>query len=218
MVGPGQKPGSGYRIKGNTMRIAAGLIFAGAISLCASGAAWSQTPAPKAAPAAPQAAPAPAPAAARAPAKVRLRQSRCARHRPRRRDRHHRRTRLRLRALQAARFPARQGSGADVRRRPVAGQYALGAEDAGGRMHHRHFLFDRQARDLLSGNPEAGGCRRPHRRHAHLVARHADQQEADRGAAQGRNRKGFQRGEMGAGRPRPRRSSASRRCSIRRRW
>src|ERR1700731_4350472 len=39
------------------MRIAAGLIFAGAVSLCASGIAWSQTPAPKAA-AAPQAAPA----------------------------------------------------------------------------------------------------------------------------------------------------------------
>ena len=29
------------------MRIAAGLIFAGAVSLCASGAAWSQTPAPQ---------------------------------------------------------------------------------------------------------------------------------------------------------------------------
>jgi peptidoglycan/xylan/chitin deacetylase (PgdA/CDA1 family) len=47
------------------MRIAAGLIFAGAVSLCASGAAWSQTPK---GPATPQAAPAPAPAAAR-PAK-----------------------------------------------------------------------------------------------------------------------------------------------------
>src|SRR5271156_2533037 len=44
------------------MRIAAGLIFAGAVSLCASGVAWSQAPAPKAA-AAPQATPAPAPAA-----------------------------------------------------------------------------------------------------------------------------------------------------------
>ena len=52
------------------MRIAAGLIFAGAVSLCASGAAWSQAPAPKAAAAAPQAAPAPAPAAAPAPAKI----------------------------------------------------------------------------------------------------------------------------------------------------
>src|SRR6185437_11420472 len=44
------------------MRIAAGLIFAGAVSLCASGLAWSQTPAPKGAPV-PQAAPAPAKAA-----------------------------------------------------------------------------------------------------------------------------------------------------------
>ena len=47
------------------MRIAAGLIFAGAVSLCASSAAWSQAPAPKAAPA-PQAAPAAAPAPAAA--------------------------------------------------------------------------------------------------------------------------------------------------------
>ncbi len=55
------------------MRIAASLIFAGAVSLCASGAAWSQTPAAKPAAAAPQAAPAPvarAPAAAPAPAKA----------------------------------------------------------------------------------------------------------------------------------------------------
>jgi peptidoglycan/xylan/chitin deacetylase (PgdA/CDA1 family) len=51
------------------MRIAAGLIFAGAVSLCASGAAWSQAPAPKGAAAAPQAAPVPALAAAPAPAK-----------------------------------------------------------------------------------------------------------------------------------------------------
>ncbi len=53
------------------MRIAAGLIFAGAVSLCATGAAWSQVPAAKgAAPQAPAAAPAPAPAAAPAPAKT----------------------------------------------------------------------------------------------------------------------------------------------------
>src|SRR5450432_736273 len=52
------------------MRIAAGLIFAGAVSLYASGAAWSQTPAAKSAAAAPQAAAAPAPAAAPALAKA----------------------------------------------------------------------------------------------------------------------------------------------------
>jgi peptidoglycan/xylan/chitin deacetylase (PgdA/CDA1 family) len=51
------------------MRIAAGLIVAGAVSLFASGAAWSQAPAAKGA-AAPQAAPAPAPAAAPARAKA----------------------------------------------------------------------------------------------------------------------------------------------------
>jgi peptidoglycan/xylan/chitin deacetylase (PgdA/CDA1 family) len=53
------------QLRGNTMRIAAGLIFASAVSLCASGSAWSQTAATKAA-----AAPAPAPAAAPAPAKA----------------------------------------------------------------------------------------------------------------------------------------------------
>ena len=55
------------------MRIAAGLIFAGAVSLCASGLAWSQTPVTKSAAApqaaAPQAAPAPAPAPAPTAAK-----------------------------------------------------------------------------------------------------------------------------------------------------
>src|ERR1700693_3345466 len=49
------------------MRIAAGLIFAGAVALCASGVAWSQTPATKSA-ATPQAAASPAPAAAPIPA------------------------------------------------------------------------------------------------------------------------------------------------------
>jgi len=50
------------------MRVAAALTFAGAISLCATGAAWSQTPPAKPG-AAPAAATAPAPAAAPAPAK-----------------------------------------------------------------------------------------------------------------------------------------------------
>jgi len=49
------------------MRIAAGLILASAVSLLATGAAWSQTPAMKASPA-PAAAAAPAPAAAATPA------------------------------------------------------------------------------------------------------------------------------------------------------
>jgi len=50
------------------MRIAAGLIFAGAVSLCASGTAWSQTAAATKGAATPQAAPAAAPAPA--PAKA----------------------------------------------------------------------------------------------------------------------------------------------------
>src|SRR5215213_6326781 len=53
------------------MRIAAGMIFAGAVSLLASSAAWAQSPPAKAAPAAPQAAAAPAPAPAAAPAPIR---------------------------------------------------------------------------------------------------------------------------------------------------
>ena len=45
---------------------------------------------------------------------------------------------------------------------------------------------------------QAGLCGRPHHRHAHLVARHPGQQEADRRSAQGRDREGHQRREMGA--------------------
>jgi peptidoglycan/xylan/chitin deacetylase (PgdA/CDA1 family) len=64
-----QKAGAGHweTFKENTMRIAAGIIFAGTVSLLASSAAWSQTP-PAAKSAAPQAVPAPAPAAAQQPA------------------------------------------------------------------------------------------------------------------------------------------------------
>ena len=51
------------------MRIAATLVFAGAMSLVAASAAWSQTAAPKP-PAVPQAAAAPVPAAAPAVAKM----------------------------------------------------------------------------------------------------------------------------------------------------
>src|SRR3984893_5383445 len=64
-------------------------------------------------------------------------------------------------------------------------------------MHDRHFLFDRQARDLLSGNPQTGTRSRPHRRISHLVARDPDQQETDRTAAHRGDRKRPQRGEMG---------------------
>src|SRR4051794_40240595 len=55
------RPGAGFEFKENKMRIAAGLIFAGAVSLLASSAAWSQTPPTKGAASPPQAAPAPAP-------------------------------------------------------------------------------------------------------------------------------------------------------------
>jgi peptidoglycan/xylan/chitin deacetylase (PgdA/CDA1 family) len=52
------------------MRIAATLVFAGAISLVAAGTAWSQSAAPKGPAAAPQLAPAPAPIPAATPAPV----------------------------------------------------------------------------------------------------------------------------------------------------
>jgi peptidoglycan/xylan/chitin deacetylase (PgdA/CDA1 family) len=67
-LGDGKDQGRGS-YKGNTMRIAAGLIFAGAVSLCASGAAWSQTPAPTSAATPQTTAAAAAAAPARAPAK-----------------------------------------------------------------------------------------------------------------------------------------------------
>ena len=67
-MGDGKDQGRGS-YKGNTMRIAAGLIFAGAVSLCASGAAWSQTPAPTSAATPQTTAAAAAAAPARAPAK-----------------------------------------------------------------------------------------------------------------------------------------------------
>jgi len=61
------RPGAGFEFKENKMRIAAELIFAGAVSLLASSAAWSQTPPAKGAPTPPQAAPAAAPAPTRPP-------------------------------------------------------------------------------------------------------------------------------------------------------
>src|SRR5438128_11363820 len=54
-------PGVGFGFKDNKMRIAAGLIFAGAVSLLAPSPAWRRTPPAKGAPTPPQAAPAPAP-------------------------------------------------------------------------------------------------------------------------------------------------------------
>jgi len=55
------RPGAGFEFEENKMRIAAGMIFAGAVSLLASSAAWSQTPPARGAASPPQAAPAPAP-------------------------------------------------------------------------------------------------------------------------------------------------------------
>jgi peptidoglycan/xylan/chitin deacetylase (PgdA/CDA1 family) len=64
-------PGAGFEFEENKMRIAAGLIFAGAVSLLASSAAWSQALPARSAPAAPQAAPAPAPVPPPAPVSTR---------------------------------------------------------------------------------------------------------------------------------------------------
>ena len=144
-----------------------------------------------------------------------VRQSECARRVAHSRDRHHRRPGFRLRAFQATRLPARQGSRADLRRRPVA-DHAGRAQGAGRRMRQGDLLPDRQARHLLSGNPPAGRGGRPHHRLAHLVAPGpVDAQVPGRG--QGRDREGHQRGASGRSRirARRRRSSASRRCAIR---
>jgi peptidoglycan/xylan/chitin deacetylase (PgdA/CDA1 family) len=65
------RPGAGFEFKENKMRIAAGLIFASAVSLLASSAAWSQALPAKGAAAAPQAAPAAAPAPPPAPVSTR---------------------------------------------------------------------------------------------------------------------------------------------------
>jgi peptidoglycan/xylan/chitin deacetylase (PgdA/CDA1 family) len=65
------RPGAGFEFKENKMRIAAGLIFASAVSLLASSAAWSQALPAKGAAAAPQAAPAPVPAPPPAPVSTR---------------------------------------------------------------------------------------------------------------------------------------------------
>jgi peptidoglycan/xylan/chitin deacetylase (PgdA/CDA1 family) len=54
-------------LKEETMRIAAGLIIAGAVSMAALSAAWSQSPSPRTTGAAPQAAPTPAPQPAPTP-------------------------------------------------------------------------------------------------------------------------------------------------------
>jgi len=69
-LGDDQRQHPRHKRKGNTMRIAATLVFAGALSLVAAGAAWSQTAAPNSfAAAQPAAVPAPvaAPAAAKMP-------------------------------------------------------------------------------------------------------------------------------------------------------
>ncbi len=103
-------------------------------------------------------------------------------------NRHHWRSRLRLRAFQATRLPARQGSGADVRRRTMAGQHAIGSQDARRRMYQGDLFPDRQARHLLSRDPQACRSGRSHHRRAYVVACQPQQQEADRRPAQGRNR------------------------------
>ena len=181
------------------------------------GVAWSQTPAPKSA-AAPQAAPAPAPAAAPAPAKAA-----CAN----------------PNALGIARMVEIDTTGGpgfgfehfkqldflgdkevvltfDDGPWPV--NTPLGAEDAGGRMHDRHFLSDRQAPtyypEILKQVAAAGHTIGSHTwSHANLNNKKlTEQQRKDE------IEKGFSAVKWALGGVRPRRSSASRRCSIRRKW
>ncbi len=187
------------------MRIAAALILAGAISLVAPGAAWSQAAATKGA-AAPQAAPAapapavPAPAAAPVPAKAA-----CAN----------------PDALGIARVVEIDTTGGpgfgfehfkqlDFLRdkevvltfddgpwpvntpsvlKSLADQCTTGIFFSIGK--HATYYPEILKQVLAAGHTD---------RVAHLVACDADRQEADRTAAQGRDRKRIQRREMGAGR------------------
>ena len=165
------RPGAGFQFGEDKMRIAAGLIFAGAVSLLASSAAWSQTLPAKGA-AAPQAAPAPAPAPAAAPARTR---PPCANP-----DALGIGRTVEIDTTGGPGFGFEHFKDLDFLRDkevvltfddgPWPVNTPAGAEGAGGRMHHRHLLPDRQARHLLSRNPQAGDGGRPFHRVAHLVA------------------------------------------------
>ena len=93
----------------------------------------------------------------------------------------------------------RQGSRDDLRRRSVAANTPAVLKALADECTTGIFFPIGKHLDLLSGNPETGRCGRPYHRLPHLVARHAHQQEADGRPAQGRNRTGHERGEMGAG-------------------
>jgi peptidoglycan/xylan/chitin deacetylase (PgdA/CDA1 family) len=67
-----RKAAPGHELKGNMMRIAATLVFAGAVSLAGAGAAWSQTAALKGAATPPAPPPMAAPAPAPTPAPVKM--------------------------------------------------------------------------------------------------------------------------------------------------
>jgi hypothetical protein len=181
------RPGAGFESRENKMRIAAGMIFAGAVSLLASSAAWAQSPPAKGAPAAPAGSRRPGTRAGGGPRPnpPALQQSNA------------------LGIGRTVEIDTTGGPGfgfehfkeLDFLRDkevvltfddgPVAGEYACGPEGAGGGMHHGHLLPDRKARHLLSRNPQAGDGGRPFHRIAHLVACRPRQQEADRAAAQG---------------------------------
>src|SRR6266436_9094639 len=66
-------------------------------------------------------------------------------------------------------------------------------------VHQGGVLPDRQARVLPPRNSQTGGRGRPQRRRAYLVACEPEQQENERAAGQGRDRKRFQRHQAGAG-------------------
>ena len=120
-----------------------------------------------------------------------------------RRDRHDRRAGLRLRAFQAVRFPARRRSGVDLRRRSVAGEHARRAQGARRQLSQGDVLRDRPARDVASGNRQAGGGRRQHHRHPHLVAQGSGEEPVceRRRTGQARDRDGHQRRACGRRRP-----------------
>ena len=106
-------------------------------------------------------------------------------------------------------FLDRQGSRADLRRRPVAGQHARGAEGARGRMHQGACSSRSASTRPIIPKSSSRCCAAGHTvgthtwSHANLNSKKMTEQHG-----QGRDREGLQRGEDGARRRRPRRSSA----------
>ena len=152
--------------------------------------------------------------AGRSRQRVLPRQSECARRHPHGRDRHHGRSRFRLRAFQAARLPAQQGSGADLRRWPVAAHHGR-AQGAGRRMRARR-PSSRSASTPPTTRKFSSRSPQPVTRSARTPGRTRTSSKQDPSKKPRPRSKRASARWHGGRRARRRRSSASRRCAIRR--